>query len=122
MTNELREHLAKVQHDIWSHWMQYMFTQGEYKKSSENSEGRTTRAWIMPPGKVVHWQRQMKTEYFDLTDKERESDRHQADKIIPIINEQIAAKIRDWNVSDGDPYLNDWALSELIATVCETAV
>jgi hypothetical protein len=68
------ERVAEIQHnDIWSHWMKYMFTQGELDK-----EGN----WIIPKEKVERWKRQMNTPYVDLTEKEKESDREQAKKVV----------------------------------------
>jgi hypothetical protein len=72
----MREKLADVMHAIWAHWMRYMFSCGTF-----NNDG----SWTMPADKVERWKRQMETDYTDLTDKERESDRHQADKVIAVI-------------------------------------
>ena len=69
----LREELASIQHEIWSHWMRYMFSCC-IKLNNGN-------LWI-PKDKVNHWKRQMALKYDKLTEKEKESDRHQADKII----------------------------------------
>lgn len=66
------EELASVQHDIWAHWMNYMFTQGTF-----NDDG-----WSMPKEKVERWQRQAATKYTDLTEKEKASDREQVGKIV----------------------------------------
>lgn len=74
VVTSLREKIASVQHAIWAHWMKHMFTQGNY-----NADG----SWTMPADKVERWSRQMNTDYSDLTDKERERDRDQADKVLP---------------------------------------
>ena len=76
---ELRERLAAVQHEIWAHWMHYMFTQGTY------SDG----TWTMPADKVERWSRQMATPYSGLTFKEQESDRHQADKVMAVLQGEV---------------------------------
>jgi hypothetical protein len=60
------EQLAQMQHDIWSHWMQYMFTCGVHLPDG---------SWAMPPQSVVRWQRQAQTTYNDLSESEKESDR-----------------------------------------------
>lgn len=72
----LREELADVQHAIWAHWMQYMFSCGTFDEQGN---------WIMPWDKARRWQRQMDTPYAELTDKERESDRDQADKVLAVL-------------------------------------
>ena len=80
VTDELREQIADVQHAIWSHWMAYMFTCGTF-----NEDG----SWTMPAAKALRWQRQALTEYADLTEKERESDRDQADKVLNVLRGQV---------------------------------
>ena len=81
MSDDVRERLAGVQHAIWAHWMRYMFTQG-----TVNPDG----SWTMPAEKAARWGGQMRTPYSDLTEKERESDREQADKIILSIRHLLA--------------------------------
>ena len=39
----------------------------------------------MPEEKYDRWARQMNTHYFELSEKERESDRDQADKILAVL-------------------------------------
>lgn len=77
----LREKLSEVQHEIWSHWMKYLFSVCE-----QNGNGSLT----IPVDKVKHWQRQMDTPYSDLTEREKDSDREQADKVLTIINQIVA--------------------------------
>ena len=76
MSDELREQLADVQHAIWGHWMGYMFSCGWTDWNG---------CWIMPADKYQRWARQMVTPYAELTEKERMSDREQADKILAVI-------------------------------------
>lgn len=82
MSNEFREQLADVQHGIWAHWMNYLFSCCQY-----NEDGTA----VIPADKVERWMRQQGTSYADLTDKERESDRHQADKVIALFTGTITA-------------------------------
>ena len=68
-----RERLAAVAHEIWAHWMHYLFS-----KCEQNPDGSMT----IPVGLVLRWGRQVDTPYSELSEQERESDRHQADKMI----------------------------------------
>ncbi|MCP5018942.1 MAG: hypothetical protein GY938_27240 [Ketobacter sp.] len=72
---ELREKLAAQQHEIWAHWMKCLFSQCI----------DDTDYILIPIDKAIRWKRQMLTDYADLTEPERESDRDQADKIIAIL-------------------------------------
>lgn len=71
-----REKLADLSHDIWAHWMRWQFY-----CCTQNEDGSMT----IPASKVKRWQRQMKTSYQDLSEKEKDSDREQADKILQVL-------------------------------------
>jgi hypothetical protein len=72
----LREKLAENQHEIWVHWMEYLFS-----VSNQNEDG----SYTIPVDKVSRWKRQMMTPFSELTEQEKESDREQADKILAIL-------------------------------------
>jgi hypothetical protein len=73
----MREKLAALSHRIWAKWMMYLFAQ-----CTMNEDGTAT----IPKDKVERWQRQMNTDYPDLSEKEKDSDRHQADLILGLID------------------------------------
>jgi hypothetical protein len=68
-----REVVAGIQHDIWAHWMRYLFS-----ITRHNPDGSVT----ISAEHVQRWMRQMETDYAYLSERERESDRHQADKVL----------------------------------------
>lgn len=70
-----REALAAYAHQAWSGWMRYMFAQ-----SRTNKDGTVT----IPKELVDRWTRQMQTPYEDLPGEEKESDRHEADRMLLI--------------------------------------
>ena len=79
MTNyEVREEVADLAHKQWSGWMEYMFSKAPLNEDC---------SWTMPIEFVERWQRQMTTGYANLTEKERDSDRNEADKFIAILGE-----------------------------------
>lgn len=61
------EKLSNAQHDIWAHWMKWMFS---ICIQSQNDE-----SLIIPEEKVIRWKKQMNTNYDDLSESEKESDR-----------------------------------------------
>ena len=74
-----REEAAKAAHDIWANWMRYMYRQFNYTNHHLGDE-------TLPGELVRRWARQMNTEYDDLTEAEKDSDRDIADKfILPLI-------------------------------------
>jgi hypothetical protein len=68
-----REPLADVQHEIWSHWMRYLFTRGYELPGG---------GYALHASDVERWRRQMTTSYPDLSEREKDSDREQADKVL----------------------------------------
>lgn len=66
--NSLLEKLADVEHKQWAHWTKYMLD----NMTEEN---------------VERWKKQIETEYKDLTEKEKDSDREWAQKAIDIMSE-----------------------------------
>ena len=69
----LTEVVADKQHEIWSHWMQYLFS-----VCTENKDGSV----VIPADKVERWKRQINTPYEELTEREKNSDREQAEKVL----------------------------------------
>ena len=76
----LAELEAKAAHDIWAHWMKYMFTQGEYQHGN----------FVIPFENVARWQRQMLTEFKDLSPQEQKSDFEIADQFINHLLREMA--------------------------------
>lgn len=72
---ELVERLADEFHTIWSEWLQYMFTR--FTGSLLNTEDRE------------RWERQMETDYAELSEKEKHSDRVLAWRVLQLIRDFI---------------------------------
>lgn len=66
---ELREVIAAIEHERWSHWQRYL-----HEQCTVNEDGSLT----IPAELVKRWARQMSTPYDSLSDKEKDSDREQA--------------------------------------------
>jgi hypothetical protein len=77
---ELIEQLADKEHAGWAHWMEYLFS-----KCNRNEKGEL----VIPEPLIWHWQWQIDTPYADLSEKERQSDRDEVAKIMPIIEEHL---------------------------------
>lgn len=67
------ETIAGVQHQIWADWMMYLFS-----VCIPDDDGSLT----IPCETVNRWLRQINTPYRNLSEKEKDSDREQVDKII----------------------------------------
>jgi hypothetical protein len=76
VNDELREKLAALSHVQWSGWMAYLFS-----LSRSNGDGTIT----IPSELVARWQGQMATPYAELTEREKNSDREEADRVLTLI-------------------------------------
>ena len=79
----LLERLAAIEHERWSHWQRYM-----HGKAMKQPDGSI----LIPPDLVSQWERQLATPYADLSDREKESDREQVRKYLPVIADALSSK------------------------------
>ena len=80
------EQLADIEHQRWSHWQKYM-----HSKIFIAKPALIKKDWEyvkLPMELYKHWERQINTDYKDLTEKEKQSDRDQVNKYLPLIQKQ----------------------------------
>lgn len=102
MKNQLREVLADYAHTAWSGWIKYMIS-----KSGIDRDGNR----VIPHELYVRWYRQMHTSYEDLSEKEKDSDRKEADSMLLIFEgaksalSNLSLEMKEFvkNWSDGMP-------------------
>ena len=82
-TNDIVELLADLAHRQWSEWMDYLF-----EKCSYNDDGTLT----IPKRYVDRWQKQIYTDYKDLSETEKESDRIEARKVMATLGLTVTEK------------------------------
>jgi hypothetical protein len=80
----LVEQLAAVEHERWSHWQRYV-----HSKCVRQPDG----SLLLPADLVARWEKQIDTKYADLDDQERESDREQVRKYLPLIVSALAERV-----------------------------
>lgn len=80
----VRDDLAAIEHERWSHWQRYMHAQC---RPDPHDPG----ALVIPAALVEQWTRQADTQFVDLSDKEQESDREQVDRYLPFLVERLSA-------------------------------
>ena len=84
--DELLETLASLEHERWSHWQRYMHS----KCVPQGDDG----ALLIPADLVKRWEKQIATPYSELTDEQKESDREQVRKYLPLIVDALRKKRR----------------------------
>jgi hypothetical protein len=75
---ELIEQLADKEHASWARWMRYVFDLGK-----TNEDGSFT----IPAASASRWLRQANTDYKELSEQEKQSDRNEVAHILSIIHE-----------------------------------
>lgn len=109
-----REALAKYAHDqAWSGWMKYMFS----KMRPITTDTMTRDGLLLPMEFVERWTRQMDTPYDELPEKEKESDRAEADKMLAIIA-SFQEEEDFWNRQYKEAHVALGKLSKVIGNPC----
>jgi ribosomal protein L16 Arg81 hydroxylase len=75
--HDLRETVAAQFHVAWAHWMTHLLDQCAWRNQNA----------IIHKEDVERWMRQIETDYKDLSEWEKESDRAEADKLFLALNE-----------------------------------
>lgn len=75
----LYEQLAAIEHERWSDWQKYVH--GLCEKQDDGS-------LVIPADQVAKWGRQIATDYDDLTEDEKDSDREQVDRYWPLVSRE----------------------------------
>jgi hypothetical protein len=77
----LTEKLAAIEHERWSHWQRYM-----HGKAEKQPDGTL----LIPADLVQRWEQQLETPYDNLSEREKESDRDQVRKYLPVIADALS--------------------------------
>ncbi|MGH3299844.1 MAG: hypothetical protein ACRDP7_49475 [Trebonia sp.] len=74
------EKLADAEHERWSHWQRHV-----HSKCERADDG----SLVIPAHLVERWERQISTPYSALSEEEKESDREQVRRYLPIIADAV---------------------------------
>jgi hypothetical protein len=90
---ELIELLADKEHASWANWMRYLFSKCDdwYEVDVHGKEIYSGK--IIPLSLVERWQKQLETDYAELSEREKQSDRDEVAHILPIIEEYNQSQI-----------------------------
>lgn len=81
---KLIEKLADIEHTRWACWQRYMFNKCELQDSGRGV-GKPYNL-VIPSKLVEHWAQQINTDYKNLTEQEKDSDREQVMRYWSLIN------------------------------------
>jgi hypothetical protein len=83
--DELVEALASMEHERWCYWQRYL-----HGRCILHDDG----ALLLPADLVKRWEKQIETPYSELTDEEKESDREQVRKYLPVILDALSKTVK----------------------------
>ena len=72
---EFVEKGADLEHKRWAGWQSYLFSKSEWTKNG----------YLIPKELCFRWQKQIDTPYSKLSEEEKESDRIEVRKYLPLI-------------------------------------
>ena len=89
LKEKLTEILAELSHKQWAGWMKYLFSK------CVDPIHHTQDGIVIPLEFVQRWVRQANTEYKDLPEEEKVSDRKEAEKIIEVLPKNLIKLLWD---------------------------
>jgi hypothetical protein len=81
----LMEELAAVEHVRWSAWQAHVHA---------SAERRPDGSLVIPAAAVARWERQIAAPYAALDESEKESDRRQVRRYLPVIEAALRDAVR----------------------------
>lgn len=76
----LLEELSAVEHERWAHWQQYLHEQCRHADDG---------SLVIPSELAKRWTTQIATPYSELSDAQKESDREQVRRYLPVLVEAL---------------------------------
>lgn len=84
---EIREVMANQEHIRWAKWQKYLHSKLQYEE--RNFGSHKVAYYLLDAGLYEHWSRQIDTDYSELSEKEKDSDREQVEPYLSIIEERV---------------------------------
>ena len=79
------EELAALEHERWAHWQKYIHDKGQYEPDG---------SLRLPAELVTRWEAQISKPYSALTEHEKDSDREQVRRYLPMIMNALVDELR----------------------------
>ncbi|MGE7416191.1 hypothetical protein [Methylobacterium tarhaniae] len=78
------DELSSIEHERWSHWQRYMHSKGTIQADG---------SLVIPPELVAKWNEQINKNFYELSETEKNSDREQVRKYLPLIANKLKASL-----------------------------
>jgi hypothetical protein len=88
---EFVEKGADIEHQRWVHWQKYMHSKMAYNEAVNPDTGHTEAFYVLKADLYERWERQIDTEYVELSEAEKESDREQVRAYTDLLTATLTA-------------------------------
>jgi ribosomal protein L33 len=93
LEEEFIEKGAYLEHERWSKWQSYFFSKCSVKPQSQVNGMDDRYIYLaLPKDLYERWVRQTNTNYTELTEQEKESDRLEVRKYVPLLKDIISSR------------------------------
>lgn len=92
--DELIEKLADIEHQRWGDWQRWVHECTDLVEYTD-SDGITRTGQVIPNGPWLRWERLIATDYADLPEHSKQSDRDQAMRYWPMIVDFVTEWLED---------------------------
>lgn len=75
-SEQLVDELAAVEHERWAHWQRYVH---------DHCERQQDGSLVIPAELAARWEAQIETPFVGLSEREKDSDREQVRRYLPVI-------------------------------------
>ncbi|GCB01567.1 hypothetical protein [Mycolicibacterium sp. NCC-Tsukiji] len=79
-SEQLVDELAAVEHERWAHWQRYVH---------DHCERQRDGSLVIPAELAARWEAQIETPYVGLSEREKDSDREQVRRYLPVISDAL---------------------------------
>lgn len=79
----LVERLAAVEHERWASWQRYVH---------DHCERQPDGSLVIPAELASHWETQIETTYAELSELEKDSDRKQVHRYLPVLLDALTSR------------------------------
>ena len=100
----LVEELSDIEHQRWADWQSYLHSKLVFNPKS--------CVWELSEDLYRHWDRQINTPYKDLSEREKQEDRKQVYRYLPLLKEKLTALEKQIKEGEQDriwSYIEDYA-------------
>jgi len=104
--SELIEKLANIEHIRWSKWQSWVHNRLQYTELI-GDDGNKYAYYLMTTDDYERWERQINTDYQDLTESEKESDRREVRSYLPLLTSKITEACKEMGKYIIDTRLDD---------------